>query len=106
MREIKASTRVRGKLRDRSVAAARAKVKRDELYLIRRHGSWFRPDAHGYTMNLGDAGIYKGWQAIQYLDVEGLSVVPLGSLHAKLTTELVAAAREVHGLTELLRLSL
>lgn len=75
LNEITASERARGKNRERSVAAARRKVKDGALYLIRRHGQWFRPGAHGYTSEVSDAGLFDAKEARGYLDVEGLSVV-------------------------------
>lgn len=84
---IMASEKARGKTRIRSVEAARRKVEDYQIYLIRRHGQWFRPGAHGYTSEVNDAGLFLAHEARGYLDVEGVSVVVAGPVvdeaHAK-----------------------
>lgn len=102
MISIQASTKLRGKSRWRSVEAAKRRVKDDETYLISRHGSWWRPDARGYTYELAEAGLYDGATARGYLAVEGLSVVPLKSLRKRLIAELDEASSRI----SLLRLKL
>lgn len=87
MQEIRASTKVTGKRREASVAAAKRKVKDGAIYLIRRHGAYFREGAHGYTNELAAAGMFSGADARRYLEVEGLSVVPLASLRRKIAAE-------------------
>lgn len=77
MAVIMASTKVTGKNRLRSIEAARRKIKDDGIYLIRRHGSWFKPMARGYTNDIAAAGTFSGREARGYVSVEGLSVVPL-----------------------------
>lgn len=79
IQHIGVSTRVRGKTRDRAIAAARRKVVDGQLYLISRHGGWFRPEAHGYTNQIGHAGLFSAETARGYLDVEGLSVCMLST---------------------------
>jgi hypothetical protein len=44
------------------------------LYLIKRHGAWFRANAQGYTGQISEAGLYPEEEARTYLDVEGLSI--------------------------------
>lgn len=100
MREIMASTKVTGARRLASIAAAQRKVRDGQLYLLRRHGGFFRPDAHGYTMKLADAGLYTAERARQYLDVEGLSVVPLTSVRGRLEQEAEAAERDAAALRD------
>lgn len=57
-------------------------------FLIKRHGSWFRPEAKGYTPILSDAGVFDADAARDYLCVEGLSVVPLESLRERIEEEI------------------
>ena len=84
MREIKASIRVTGARRIASIEAAKRKVKDGQFYFIRRHGGYFRAGAHGYCHEVAGAGIFTAETARKYLDVEGLSVVPLKSMRAVL----------------------
>jgi hypothetical protein len=98
MKEIAASTRVTGKRRIASVEAARRKVRDGGIYLIRRHGSFFRPDAHGYTTELAAAGVFDGATARRYLDVEGLSVVPARSLLPSARVQIDEAQMRLDGL--------
>lgn len=78
----------RGKTFWRSVVAARRKVKDGEEYLIRRHNAWFRPNAQGYTCEYHDAGVFDAATARGYLDVEGLSVVPLKTVRRSIQAAL------------------
>ena len=50
------------------------------LYLIKRRGYWFRPEALGYTAELSDAGLFPEHEARSYLDVEDLSIHPAAEL--------------------------
>lgn len=105
MREIKASDKVSGTRRWRSIEAAQRKVKDGELYLIRRHGAWFRPEGHGYTALLCVAGVFDARRARGYLDVEGLSVVPLRSMVKTMKAELAESEAATIGLRKLLELA-
>lgn len=105
MREIKPSDKTSGPRRWRSIEAAKRKVKDGEVYLIRRHGTWFRPDAHGYTAYLAAAGTFSAARARDYLDVEGLSVVPLRSIVRTARAELAEAESVAAGLRKLLELA-
>lgn len=96
MARIEASTKVRGKRRMASVDAAKRKVKDDALYLITRHGGWFRPHAQGYTMDVADAGIFPGREARGYLDVEGLSLVPVEDMRHRLELEMRELQRKMN----------
>jgi hypothetical protein len=91
MREITASTKVRGARRNASVAAAQRKVRDGSIYLIRRHGAFFRPKAEGYTSVLANAGLFDAATARGYLGVEGLSVVPVKSVVKRAKAECAAA---------------
>lgn len=59
-------------------------------YLIWRHGAFFRPNARGYTTDFSAAGIYSGVEARRYLDVEGLTVVPVESMKADVEAEIAS----------------
>lgn len=93
MKEIKASTKVTGARRMASIEAARRKVRDGQVYLIRRHGAFFRRDAHGYTTHLAAAGLFSAAAARNYLDVEGLSVVPARSMVAAIIVHADDAAK-------------
>lgn len=99
---IMASTKVGGKRRQTSIAAQKRRVKDGQWYLIRRHGAYFRPGAHGYTVHLAAAGIFDAAKARSYLDVEGVSVVPLVSVRAKIEAEIFEYKTAVTGLQDLL----
>lgn len=66
--------------------------------LIRRHGSWWQPDASGYTTDLARAGIYSPEFARCCLDVDGLSVVPASDV---IEAEIAAAEARLTALREL-----
>ena len=99
--EIKASTKVTGKRWKVSVDAAKRKVREGDLYLIRRHDAWFRPNCHGYTSEIACAGVYDAETARNHLDVEGLSVVPLRAMrltihrHMKIAEDAASALRSM-----------
>lgn len=103
MREIKASTKATGSRRERSVEAARRKVKDGELYFIRRHNAFFRPRACGYTTHLPHAALYTAETARAYLDVEGLSVVPLTSMRDEIARMADDSAADAATLRAMLR---
>jgi hypothetical protein len=105
MREIKASTKVHGTRRNASVEAARRRVRDGELYLIRRHGGFFRPGAHGYTIHLAAAGLFDAKVARSYLSVDGLSVVPVGSVVKRAQIELSEAEAIAAGLRDFLAIA-
>jgi hypothetical protein len=102
MREIIASTRVTGKRRIASIDAAKRKVRDGSLYLIRRHGGYFRPEAHGYTTDLAAAGVFDGQTARGYLDVEGLSVVPVKSVIRRVKADIIEAEHNAQTLRDML----
>jgi len=102
---IAASSKMTGKKRLESLAKARRKVRPEGVYLIKRHGGWFRPGAHGYTQKLGDAGTFTGAEAIGYLDAEGVSLWPLVTVRAFVLSEIVELSAEMAGLTALLKLA-
>ncbi len=70
------------------VARARAKVDPMGLYLIRRDGGLFRHDARGYTIDIAHAGIFVGSETWEYLDVEGLDLIPLTSVRDRIIAEM------------------
>jgi len=73
--EIKA--RGRGKTFHRSADAAKRRIVDTHEFLLKRHGGWFRPGAHGYTDDLSQAGVFCGKDAKSYLTCEGVSLFPL-----------------------------
>jgi len=103
---IAASDKMKGKKRLESLEKARRKVRPDGLYLIvKRHSGWFRPGAHGYTDKLGEAGTFTGADAVDYLEVEGISLWPLVTVRAIVMNQIVAVSAEMAGLTALLKLA-
>lgn len=62
-----------------AIRDAKAEVKDDEFYFICRHRGYFRPGAHGYTDRIARAGLFSAEKARSYLDVEGVSLIPLSS---------------------------
>lgn len=100
MKEITAKPRAGLTYRE-TVNVARKRV-HPCLYLIKRHGLWFRPEANGYTSNLSEAGVFGTDDARDYLCVEGLSVVPLDSLRKRIEMEMNSLDRERMGLEALL----
>ena len=102
MREIKASDKVTGAQRIASIEAARRKVKDGELYFIRRHGGYFRPGAHGYCQDVAGAGLFTAEKARAYLDVNGLSVVPLKAMRETLIGQAAELAKSMEALRAML----
>lgn len=103
MKEIMAKGR--GKTFWKSLEAAKKRVNDGDMYLIRRHGAWFRPDAHGYTTDITRAGVFHGTVARGYLEVDGLSLVRLKSM-----ADAIVSAAEVQAIyllahIELMRLA-
>jgi hypothetical protein len=83
---------------DAAIAEARSKVVDGELYLLSRHGGYFRPHARGYTGSMATAGLFSAAVARRYLDVEGLSVIPLSSVVDRMREELEKLEKEVAAL--------
>lgn len=87
----------RGKVRVKSLAAAERRVQDGEQYFIKREGAWFRPGAHGYTMELSEAGLFAGKTAKHFLSAEGVSLVPVQLMMVRIRKQvgehLGAAAR-------------
>lgn len=65
----------------------------EDPHLIRRHGAFFRPDAHGYCTDIVGAGVFSGEVARQYLDVEGLTIHPIGRFQREIELVLEGAER-------------
>ena len=82
----------------RNVAMKRIKSGR---YLLRRHGGWFRPNAAGYTRDVAEAGIYTDQDARGYIDVEGLSAVPLESVLGMIDNQIKGAEQRLSALRAL-----
>lgn len=74
----------RGKVWVRSLASAERRVHDTEQYFIKREGAWFRPGAHGYTMDLAEAGIFLGRDARGFLAAEGVSLVPIPMMMSRI----------------------
>ena len=47
-----------------------------EIYLVKRGGAWFRPNARGYTTEISAAGHYTKADAESYLYAEGVTIHP------------------------------
>lgn len=93
MVRIEARHRSGGLTYREAVNVARKRVVDGELYLISRHGGWFCPGALGYCTTYADAGVFSARDARSYLDVEGLSVVPLSAVIEQIAAEVVALER-------------
>jgi len=63
------------------------------LWVIRRHGAFFRPDAAGYTHHIAAAGFYTETEARKYLDAEGVSIRPLSHYRTEIDAALAGADR-------------
>lgn len=100
MKKITARSRA-GLTHRETVNVARRRV-HPGLYLISRHGMWFRPKAEGYTSRLSEAGVFGDDDARDYLCVEGLSVVPLDSLRERIEAEINTMDRAMVRLAALL----
>jgi hypothetical protein len=88
--------------RDAAVAEAREKVVDGELYFLCRHGGYFRAKARGYVDCMSFAAVYSAAVARDYLDVEGLSVIPLSSVRGELEVRLKRLEGEVAAINVLL----
>lgn len=85
-----------------AIAEARGKLCARKLYLIRRHGAWFREAGHGYTLTIANAGVFSAAEAASYLNVEGVGVVPIDALRNLAVVELAKSEAHVAGLKTLL----
>lgn len=92
----------RGKTFERSLDAARKRVKDGEIYLIRRRGLWFRPKAQGYTDELAGVGLFDAEDARGYLAADGVSVVPYRHIQGQLAQEIVDLEQKASGLRRLM----
>jgi hypothetical protein len=79
----------------------RASQVRDGLHYLRRHGSWFRPDAAGYTDDIGEAGTYTADVARNYMQAEGVTAVTVKSMRNDLWKEVQAALARASRLAEI-----
>jgi hypothetical protein len=70
------------------------------MFLIRRHGAFFRPNAQGYTDHIGAAGLYSETEARSYLDVEGLTIHPITQYRAEIEIGLATFSRLAAALAE------
>ena len=104
-RAIGASTRVTGERRWASVAAAERQIRDGKLYLLRRNGLLFRPEAHGYTEHLDEAGIYEGSVARRYMKIEGMAAIPLRAMASRIRANLPDIERTAAELRRLLALA-
>ena len=91
-----------GKARWRSVESARKKIKDGQIYLLRRHGGFFRPGAHGYTADLWSAGLFGPDEARGYLDAEGVSATPLADYRDRVVKDIADRCAEIAALTKLI----
>ena len=86
---------------EESVRVARRRAK-PGLYMIKRHGLYFRPGARGYTSDIAYAGTYDHNEAAAYLDVEGLSIIPVTTLVAEIRREIAGHEARAYALKEIL----
>ncbi|MTK63092.1 MAG: hypothetical protein F8N15_00755 [Methanobacterium sp.] len=100
MKEIIAKGR--GKTFLRSLIAAEKRVVDDQLYLIRRHGAWFRPKAHGYCGDLASAGVFTGAEARGYLAADGVGLVLARDTRDRMSSDLAELDRQAEKLRKIL----
>lgn len=101
MKEITAKGR--GKAWHRNVTLAKKRVRDSDLYFVQRGGAWFRPEAHGYTSSLADAGTFVGASAKGYLNAEGVGLVAARDLLPMLVKQMrdhVAAAQSLNAVIQ------
>jgi hypothetical protein len=96
------TARGRGRVFARSLAAAERRVQDADRYFIKRHGAWFRPDAHGYTGDLAEAGLFVGREARDYLNTEGVVLVPIKAMTASISQEAGEHLSKAAKLTEMI----
>lgn len=84
-----------------AVNVVRKRIKDGEQYLISRHGGWFRPGGHGYTRELAHAGVFTAAEARSYIDVDGLSVVPVSAIGERVADAIAAAEQALENLRAL-----
>lgn len=63
-------------------------VKDGREYFLRRHGGWFRPEAHGYTDDVSHAGVYSAEETRGYMQAEGVTAVWVRSMKPVLLIEM------------------
>lgn len=65
----------------------------DAVYVVRRHGSFFRPNAAGYTNHLAAAGFYTKADAEGYLQADGVSVHHINEYREEAEATIAGAQR-------------
>lgn len=63
-------------------------VKDGREYFLRRHGGWFRPEAHGYTDDVSHAGVYSARDARSYMQAEGVTAVAVAAMKSEIFREM------------------
>lgn len=96
------TTHGRGQALARSRAAAERRVKDEVQYFIKRDGAWFRPEAHGYTADIAEAGIFSGSDARGYLSAEGVVLVPIQTMKANIRRQVREHLAKATRLTEII----
>ena len=104
MRRIEAVRRT-GLTYRQSCDVAMRRIDPNAMYLISRHGAWFRSRAQGYTHDLADAGAFTGAEARSYICVDGLSVVPLADVVEQAKAQIANLERQAAALSALISIS-
>jgi len=76
-------------------------AKMAEQYIIRRNGSYFRPNAAGYTTSLLEAGLYSREDAESFQTKDGTTAVRFGDCLHAIEDELATAETRVRALKEM-----
>jgi len=76
-------------------------AKMAEKYLIRRNGSYFRPNAAGCTNSILEAGLYSPEEVDEIRSKESIVAVKLGDCLQAIEDELAAAEAQVRALKDM-----
>lgn len=73
-----------------------------KLYLIKRRGMWYRPNALGYTSDIVNAGLFDLSEAKSHFKTEGVSVHPLSKMRSVMLGERASLMAKINELDQML----